>query len=289
MATHQRSDSEQDTPPGSDRSAQSSSTESAWSSDDVSSTDASSSAEESDGPKQRTQPRAPKATARTQPQQRMEPRPASAASGQSPSTSSALEAPAQAPLPPTGSYYEYAGQRVLVPQWPSVPLRNPQEINHTFSLLIRATITEFPSQGTGLGRGRGFRGLSDWGKELFLRVKAKVAALETTDPLSYAEVRLGTHSRCAKLWLVSNTISFDVRSVLPLPYDGVCPVAVCHAAQVMASAPWMQGNTWTAVLWQKTSKQLEALARKAGEPRQAFVLQHIRCQYAACTCMPASD
>ncbi len=94
-----------------------------------------------------------------------------------------------APLPPTGSYYTYAGQRVLVPEWPLIKLRNNKAMSRNLSVLLRQVWTEDAPPGIPeLGRKWGKTGLSEWGKEMLLRIKAKVSALETSEPTRYREV-----------------------------------------------------------------------------------------------------
>ncbi len=95
-----------------------------------------------------------------------------------------------APLPPPGSYYEYAGQRVLVPEWPLKKLANNKAMSPALARIIRQVLTHDPPIGQhAMGKGRGRLGLSEWGKEVLLRVKAKICALEATEPTAYSEVR----------------------------------------------------------------------------------------------------
>lgn len=97
------------------------------------------------------------------------------------------------PLPPPGSYYEYAGQRVLVPDWPDAPARVPQQISPVLGTLVRSLLAREAPRGKpdlyvhSSGRG----GLTEWGKEVLLRVKARVFVLQTSDPEAYADVSEG--------------------------------------------------------------------------------------------------
>lgn len=93
-----------------------------------------------------------------------------------------------APLPPPGSYYEHAGQRVLVPEWPEYPVRSLQQISSTLSLLIKQAVTDKPASGA-LFTSKGGEELTDWGKGVLLKVKAKVQALAMYGPTLHAEVR----------------------------------------------------------------------------------------------------
>ncbi len=92
-------------------------------------------------------------------------------------------------LPPPGSYYEYAGQRVLVPEWPEVQATDGQDIGPALSeVLCQVLLHERPTGTSGMGkRGRG-KGLSEWGKEVLLRIMAKVYALRQSDPEAYWKV-----------------------------------------------------------------------------------------------------
>ncbi len=106
--------------------------------------------------------------------------------------------PLPPPLPPPGSYYEYAGQRVLVPEWPAKYVTNNEVLNRNLAHLIRKALTDekplgIPEIG---GRGPNHGGLSEWGKEVMLRVKAKIQALEKTDRVVYTEVRQVAHYMC---------------------------------------------------------------------------------------------
>lgn len=91
------------------------------------------------------------------------------------------------PLPPPGAYYEYAGQRVLVPEWPSTMTHSDQYISTTLSLIIRQALADGRAMGLA-ALCDGGRTLTEWGKELMLRVKAKAHALETFDAMLYGEV-----------------------------------------------------------------------------------------------------
>ncbi len=106
----------------------------------------------------------------------------------------AVQGPSQAPatsssVPPPGSYYEYAGQRVLVPEWPEKGVRIPLQISCGMAAIIRCVLTNEAPKGEPVLSGKdGERGLTDWGKEVMLRIRAKLAALEKTDPQAWAEV-----------------------------------------------------------------------------------------------------
>ncbi len=54
--------------------------------------------------------------------------------------SPAAPAASPAPLPPPGSYYEYAGERVLVPQWPEQGVRDPKLIAIPLAEIIRCVL-----------------------------------------------------------------------------------------------------------------------------------------------------
>ncbi len=114
--------------------------------------------------------------------------------------SGAAAAPAaSAPLPPPGSYYEYAGQRVLVPAWPVIKLRSSKAVSSSLSAVLKQAWNEDAPPGErALALKGSSRGLTDWGKEMLLRMKARVAALETTEPAKYAEVRIGTAHKAHK-------------------------------------------------------------------------------------------
>ncbi len=96
----------------------------------------------------------------------------------------AAAADATGPLPPTGSYYEYAGQRVLVPEWPERGVNHSQAISSHLSGIVRQVLSQQALRDKAFGA----KILTEWAKEMLLRVKCSVAALETSDPEAYAEV-----------------------------------------------------------------------------------------------------
>ncbi len=99
----------------------------------------------------------------------------------------AVPAAAAAPLPPPGSYYTYAGERVLVPEWPVQQLTHSGRMCRHLGCIIRQVLTDPPAGLPALGvRGHG---LTEWGKEVLLRVMARVASVKKRSPDAYAQVR----------------------------------------------------------------------------------------------------
>ncbi len=121
------------------------------------------------------------------------PPPAAAAAAAPPPRRKAAAAAAKptAPLPPPGSYYEYAGQRVLVPEWPRKKTDIKRAISKHLGALIGTVLSEAPAlsqPGLGFKGSQSIRGLSEWGKEVLLKVRALLSALEKSDPKAYADV-----------------------------------------------------------------------------------------------------
>ncbi len=87
-----------------------------------------------------------------------------------------------------GTTYKYAGESVTVPQWPQQPLGVSQvPARHLTDIINEVLSSVSPAGGPSLRRGGG-RGLSSWGKEVLLRVMAKVKALQKSDPGAYEKV-----------------------------------------------------------------------------------------------------
>ncbi len=92
-------------------------------------------------------------------------------------------------LPPPGSYYEYAGQRVLVPQWPTKLVRTKHPVGpYLAPLICQVLADQHPNSAADMSV-KGQQGLSDYGKETVLKIRATIAALEAADAAAYAEVR----------------------------------------------------------------------------------------------------
>ncbi len=104
----------------------------------------------------------------------------------------AAPAPAGDPLPPPGSYYEYAGQRVLVPEWPKAYTKNNRVVSPNLVAVIKQALTSEAPVGKPNLQSAKVDGLTEWGKEVVLRVRAKVAALKDSRPTTYTEVRACT-------------------------------------------------------------------------------------------------
>ncbi len=117
-------------------------------------------------------------------------------------------------LPPPGSYYEYAGQRVLVPEWPNTKVYGSETLNDTLEALVQQVWREDAPPGRAALGKRYHRLLTDWGREFFLRLKARISALKETDPTRHAEVRSMCGCDCLTL-------------LLPFVY-GSCPAPVVH-------------------------------------------------------------
>ncbi len=109
---------------------------------------------------------------------------------------------ASKPLPPPGLYYTYAGQRVRVPKWPARPVPVSQQISaHLGAIIGRVLSMPAACSSTSLcdGYGGGLKGLSVYGKEVLLRVKALVDSLKQSDPDTYSKVgaHIPRHLFCA--------------------------------------------------------------------------------------------
>lgn len=99
-------------------------------------------------------------------------------------------------IPKMGEYYEYYNTRVLVPAWPVGIFPGDAMIisKHLVRVICDVLTIEAPSGQ--LMPGIGSAGLTNAGKEILLRIKAKVQRLQITYPLKYAEVRTVVSMAC---------------------------------------------------------------------------------------------
>ncbi len=153
--------------------------------------------------------------------------PAAAATPRAVSAVAERERAQSAPLPPPGSYYEFAGQRVLVPEWPLVRLSSKLQLSTSFVQVIRQSLLEDAPPGEpSLGTRGGNRGLSEWGKEMLLRIKARLAHIERNSPTTYAEVR----PHAANTVLCLQAYGFGLLDAMPVHH---CKQNVEHAGKVV--------------------------------------------------------